>query len=276
MDSSNLSNREYQLISQLVHDRFGINLGEQKRNLIVGRLQKVLRSGGFESFMDYYRHVVEDPTGRALLVLVDRISTNHTFFFREKDHFDFLSSRVLPQVVDDLRKKGKRDIRIWCAGCSSGEEPYTLAMVLNQYFSSSFSNMDIGILATDISLSVLEKASTGVYTSGQMSEVPPLYRQKYFTTLGDGGWMVKPDLKKMVFFRRLNLMREDYPFKGRFQVIFCRNVMIYFDDATRQALVGRFHRYIEPGGYLFIGHSESLGRSNGLFRFIKPAIYQKV
>lgn len=275
MDIYSLSEKEYRLIRELVRERFGISLGEQKRNLIVGRLQKVLRAGGFSSFMDYYRYVVEEPTGRALLTLIDRISTNHTFFFREKAHFQFLLDTVLPRLTGELKRSGRKEIRIWCAGCSSGEEPYTLAMVLQEFFGASLADFDIGILATDISTTVLEKAVAGIYGSGQLSLVPPRYRQKYFAPVGDGVWSVRDSLKKMILFRRLNLMRQDYPFKGRFQAVFCRNVMIYFDEATRRELVSRFHRYIDPGGHLFIGHSESLGRSDSRFEFVRPAVYRK-
>jgi len=271
-----LSDQEHQLIQRLVHDQFGINLGEQKRPLIIERLQGVLRSGGFSSFKEYYHHVVSDPTGQALLTLVDKVSTNHTFFFREKDHFDFFKTVFLEQITKTLEKKGTRSIRIWCAGCSSGEEPYTLAMIISEYFGYRRKGMDIGILATDISVSVLEKAMAGIYPEGQVFQIPPSLRQRYFRPLKDGDWEVKENLKEMVVFRRLNLMRQNYPFKGLFQCIFCRNVMIYFDDVTRRDLVDRFHRYFEPSGYLFIGHSESIDRSTGKYRFIQPAIYEKV
>lgn len=271
-----LTDEEFKLISSLVYERSGIKLGEKKRALIIGRLQKVLYSGGFTCFKEYYNHVVQDPSGRALLTLIDQISTNHTYFFREKEHFNFLSTAALPQITETLRKKQRRDIRIWCAGCSSGEEPYTLAMVVSEYFGDNILTVDTGILATDISVSALEKAAAGVYPAEKMSEVPLAYRQKYFLSLKDGSWAVKQNLKEMVLFRRLNLNRQEYPFKGLFQVIFCRNVMIYFDRATQKALVERFHRYTEPGGYLFIGHSETLDRSSGLYRYIQPSVYQKI
>lgn len=274
--SFKLTDEEFNLISWLIHERFGIKLGEQKRTLIVGRLQKVLLSGEFNSFKEYFNHVLQDSTGRALLTLADRISTNYTFFFREKEHFDFLLATVLPQIFDMLKKKGSRDLRLWCAGCSSGEEPYSLAMVICEYFGHELSNLDIGILATDISDSALKEASAGVYPAERMSQLPLVYRQRYFSPLKDGSWVVKKSLKDLVLYRRLNLMRQEYPFKGRFQVIFCRNVMIYFDKATQQALVERFHRYLEPGGFLFIGHSESIDRSTGLFKYVKPSIYQKI
>ncbi|MDD2444353.1 MAG: protein-glutamate O-methyltransferase CheR, partial [Desulfotomaculaceae bacterium] len=232
-------------------------------------------SGSFGSFKEYYDYVVKDHSGRALLDLVDRISTNHTFFFREKDHFDYLSAVVLPEISETLRRKQRCDVRIWSAGCSSGEEPYSLAMVASEYYGDRILGADLGILATDISISALEKATAGIYPEESMSTVSLAYRHKYFTRLKDGAWAVKKSLKDMVLFRRLNLIQQSYPFKGMFQVIFCRNVMIYFDKVTQKALVERFYRYTEPGGYLFIGHSETLDRGAGLYRFVQPSVYKK-
>jgi len=274
IDTIHLSDEEFTLISKLVYEKFGIKLSEKKRTLIIGRLQKVLHLGGFKSFKEYYNYVTKDRTGRALQTLADKISTNHTYFFREKDHFDFFLTIILPRIAGNLNKN-KRGIRIWSAGCSSGEEPYTLAMLMDDYFGGQVSKMDIGILATDISISALEKAATGIYSAENISQVPPLYRKKYFSPLEDGNWMIKQNLKNMVTFRRLNLIRPDYPFRGLFQVIFCRNVMIYFDRPTQTALVERFYHYTEPGGYLFISHSETVDRSSGLYQYVQPSVYQK-
>ncbi len=275
MNTIRLTDEEFRLISDLVYRKCGIKLGEQKRALIIGRLQKALRSGSFGSFKEYYDYVINDQSGKALLDLVDRISTNHTFFFREKDHFDYLTSVVLPEISETLRKKQSGGVRIWSAGCSSGEEPYTLAMVASEYYGDWILGADLGILATDISISALEKATAGVYPEESMSTVSLAYRHKYFSRLKDGNWAVNKSLKDMVLFRRLNLIRQSYPFKGMFHVIFCRNVMIYFDKATQRALVERFYRYTQPGGYLFIGHSETLDRGAGLYKFIQPSVYQK-
>ncbi len=275
MNTTRLTDKEFRLISDLVYQKCGIKLGEQKRALVIGRLQKALRSGSFGSFMEYYDYVVKDQSGKALLDLVDRISTNHTFFFREKDHFDFLATVVLPEISERVRRKQKGGVRIWSAGCSSGEEPYTLAMVASEYYGDRILGADLGILATDISTGALEKATAGVYPDESMSAVSLAYRHKYFTRLKDGAWTANKILKDMVLFRRLNLIRRSYPFKGMFHVVFCRNVMIYFDKITQKALVERFYHYTEPGGYLFIGHSETLDRSTGLYKFIRPSVYKK-
>lgn len=272
----NLSTREFYLIKNLVQDKFGIHLGEHKKSLVVQRLQKELWNGGFSSFEDYYDFVTQDSSGQALHILGDLISTNHTYFFREEAHFEFLKRTALPQLTASLLERGEKELRIWCAGCSSGEEPYSLAMILSDYAAENSPGIEFHILATDIAATVLQKAAAGVYAKDQVSRVPPLYRLRYLDNLYDGQWMVKQKIRKKVLFRRLNLMRLEYPFKKCFQVIFCRNVMIYFDEPTRNQMTVRFSRYLEPGGYLFIGHSETLDRSSGLYRFVQPAVYQKV
>lgn len=217
---------------------------------------------------------MQDTTGQALLTMIDRISTNHTFFFREKAHFDLLTAEVLPKTLQKLPGAGQ-NLRFWSAGCSSGEEPYSLAMTISEFLGPRINNLTPSILATDISVTALAKASRGVYTESETAQMSSDLKNRYFMRLEDGMWAVKQSLKKMILFRRLNLMRRAYPFKNKFHVIFCRNVMIYFDAPTRQALLERFYACLEPEGYLFLGHSESMGRSSSLFKYIKPAVYQK-
>jgi chemotaxis protein methyltransferase CheR len=270
-----LSDREYGLISQLVYDKFGINLGEQKRALIVGRLNKVLHQNGFSTFEEYYNHLIKEQTGEALKTLVDRISTNHTFFWRENDHFDYLVKTVLPEISATTKNIKNRSMKIWCSGCSSGEEPYTLAMLLQEYYGHSLSSWDMGILATDISSQALDKAIKGVYLDENVSKLPAHLRSAYFKNIGNDQLEVVPQLKSMIMYRRLNLIADNYPFKNKFNIIFCRNVMIYFDKPTREALLARYSRYMVDGGYLFIGHSESLGRVAHDFVYVKPAVYRK-
>lgn len=259
-----ITRKEFELIRSLVHAKFGIHLGEQKQSLVLGRLQQVLLAGRFESFTQYYNHVLADTSGKALLTLVDRISTNHTFFFRERDHFDFLTETVLGRRAPGMEKP-----RVWCAGCSSGEEPYTLAMLLKEQ------SNDVDILATDISVTALAEAQNGVYSEERLAAMPPAFKLKYFRRLADGRWAIAESIKKTVLFRRLNLVRPDYPFRNRFRAILCRNVMIYFDAPTRKAIIERFYRFTEQGGYLVVGHSESVDRSFGLYRYLSPSIYEK-
>ena len=270
-----ISDDEFEAMRQLIYRRFGINLSEQKRSLLVGRLQKLLRSSGFTSFAEYYDALQQDPSERSLGELVDRISTNHTYFNREKSHFEYFLQTALPAVVDHLKKQRRLDLRIWCAGCSSGEEAYTLLMLTREYLGRDYPSWNAGILATDISDRVLAIARAGIYADERVQALPEQLRRKYFTRLADGNWQVIQALREEATFRRFNLMNEHFPFKKPFQIIFCRNVMIYFDQPTREALVARFHHHTEAGGYLFIGHSETLGRVQSLYRYLMPATYQK-
>ena len=270
-----ISDQEFESLRSLIYQRFGINLTDQKRSLLVGRLQKLLRTNGFSTFEDYYAFLQRDGSGQALSDLINLISTNYTYFNREKDHFDFFYQTALPTVVKRLRQQNRKDLRIWCAGCSTGEEPYTLLMLMAEFFGSDSRNWDAGILATDISERVLEIARSGVYPEDRVSQVPEQLRRKYFVKRQDGQFAIRDDLRREATFRRFNLMNSQFPFKKPFQIIFCRNVMIYFDQPTRDALVRRFHQATEPGGYLFIGHSETLGRNHDLYRYLIPAAYQK-
>ena len=275
IEMTTLSDREYRLFKDLVYEKIGISLGEQKRSLIAGRLSKVLRQSGFTSFEEYYDFVSEDASGQALTTLIDRISTNHTFFNRENDHFRYFIEFALPELVSNLKKQGDRKIRIWSAGCSSGEESYTLAMLLLEYLGKEAASWNMRILATDISHGALEKAVGGSYESENVAKLPAELRSKYLSKMSDGQWSVNDNVKSLILYRKLNLIRNDFPFKGKFQMIFCRNVMIYFDKPTRDALISRFYRYTEENGYLFIGHSETLGRENTFYRYVRPAIYRR-
>lgn len=271
-----ISDQEFRLIRDLVYERFGINLTEQKRSLVVGRLQKLLRNEGFANFKEYYESLVADGSGAALDKLVNRISTNYTYFNREQAHFDFFRQEVLPPLVAAQRHGGEKDLRIWSAGCSSGEEPYYLAILMLEHLGGEYPAWRAGVLATDISDQALGKARQGIYDQDQIAKLPVTLRNKYFSRLDNGGWQVCEKLRREVTFRRFNLMNHRFCFKKNFQVIFCRNVMIYFDGATRQALVRRYHQCLEPGGYLFIGHSETLGREQGDFQYIMPAVYRRL
>ena len=269
-----LKDDEFRLISELIYEKFGVNLTEKKKALVRGRLNTHVKSLGYDNFNDYYASVIRDPTGSSLLSLIDKISTNHSYFFREGDHFDFLTENALPEICESLRRQGSRHLRIWCAGCAAGEEPYTLAMVLKDFFGLEFSSWEIGILATDISTTALEQAVEGVYPANRLSKTPEKYRQ-YFVNAGGDNYKIADSIKKMVYFKRLNLMRDTYPFSKKFHVIFCRNVMIYFDQQTKKDLVAKFCRYTAEGGYLFIGHSESLGQGTEPFTYIRPTVYRK-
>ncbi len=269
-----ISDEEFNALRRLIYDRFGINLTDEKRSLLVGRLQKMLRTSKIATFQDYYDYLKTDTSGKAVSDLINMVSTNYTYFNREKDHFDYFSKTALPAVCQKLEQHKRKDLRVWCAGCSSGEEAYTLVMLMHEYLGTQYGNWDAGILATDISERVLDTARQGIYGADKVASLPKNL-QKYFTRLPDGRMQVVDKVRKEVTFRRFNLMNTTFPFKKPFQIIFCRNVMIYFDQQTRNALVQRFHRSMEPEGYFFIGHSETLGRDSQLFRYIMPAAYQK-
>lgn len=274
MTSVELSAKDFNQFRNLVYEKCGINLGEGKKDLVRARLSKRLRKLGLDSFRDYYKIVTEDSSGQELVCLMDAISTNLTSFFREKKHFDFLTDKILP----DFMKKGRfsSEFRVWSAGCSSGEEPYSISISLNEY-SEKTGALPYRILATDISTKVLDKAAAGVYDFERVKSLNPVLRNKCFlkghTSMG-GLVKVKPFIRKPITFKRLNLM-DSFPFRDHFDLIFCRNVMIYFDKKTQEQLVKKYHDSLRPGGYLFIGHSESLMGISHSFNYVQPTIYLK-
>lgn len=263
---------EYREIVELVNRRFGVHLTDKKVALVRGRLTKLLRRKGFKTFSEYLAYLKSDTTGVAMTELMDRLTTNHTYFYRESHSFEFFRTVCLPEYVPALQVG--QEIRIWSAGCSSGEEPYTLAMLLTEEL-SPLQRANVRILATDLSLQVLEQAVQGVYPPERLQHLPADWRRAYFSATDQGFYRISPQLQQMIVFKRFNLMQRPFPFRKRFAAVFCRNVMIYFDQPVKDDLIVQFHRYLEDGGYLFIGHSESLGREQRLFRFVQPSVYQK-
>jgi chemotaxis protein methyltransferase CheR len=271
-----LKNNEFRLLSELVYDNSGIKLGEQKKPLLSSRLQKSLKRAGLSTFLDYYNLVMADKTGNEIVNLINCISTNHTYFNREEKHFKYLSKIALPEVIKALKLENTHDLRIWCAGCSTGEEAFMIGMTLFEFFGNEYGLWDVGVLATDISEKVLEISREGIYYENNLQGLPPGYKQKYFNKLPDGKFKIIPKLKNEVTFRHFNLMSENFPFKKPFHIIFCRNVMIYFDIKTRKELLDKFHRFLGPGGTLFLGHSETIGREQNSFKYIQPAVFKRV
>lgn len=270
-----INDDEFSQLSRLVYDNFGIHLTDRKKGLVVGRLQKLVLSLGFNTFQEYYTHLKNDASNKAQTELINRISTNYSYFYRESDHFDFFTNTALPSVRQSLPGNNIKDLRIWSAGCSTGEEPYTLVMLMLEVFGPEYYTWDIGILATDISDRVIKSAEEAVYPADRLQRLPAKLIQKYFHPLPGSNFKIKDVVKREVTFRRLNLMNTRFPFKKPFHVIFCRNVMIYFDKPTRDGLIQRFYENLIPGGYLFIGHSETLGRDNAYLNYVKPAVYRK-
>ncbi|MBT4525538.1 MAG: chemotaxis protein CheR [Deltaproteobacteria bacterium] len=271
-----ISNEEFQLIRELIYKNFGINLTEHKKPLLHNRLQWVLKKNGINSFTEYYRFILNDKNGDRFNELIDAVSTNHTFFFREKNHFDFLIHKVLPDLTAKLAQSQDPYIRIWCAASSTGEEPYGLAMVLKDYFGDNYSSWIQDILATDISNQVLSDAIRGIYTERKMQQVPEIYKTHYFNKVDEEKYQLSNLIKREVTFRRFNLMSSTFPFNKSFHIIFCCNVMIYFDQKIRENLIYQLAKVLLPGGYLFLGNAESLGRISTSFEYIAPSIYQKI
>ncbi|NLZ83189.1 MAG: protein-glutamate O-methyltransferase CheR [Clostridiales bacterium] len=266
-----ITDKEFRHFASYIKINYGINLKDEKRTLVTGRLQNVLAENGISNFTDYYKCIQSDKTGKAVSTLVDKITTNHTFFMREVDHFYYFRDYVLPYLKRVARDK---DLRIWSAGCSSGEEPYTLSMLIDEFFAKEKMWWDSKVLATDISSKVLNKARQGIYLNDALEELPSLWKLNYFKRIDNEKSEIHDKIKKEVIFRKFNLMEEIFPFKKKFHVIFCRNVMIYFDEKTKNKLVNKFYDNMEQGGYLFIGHSESLVRGETDFRYLMPAVYR--
>ena len=264
-----LSDADLSRIVRLVYERSGIALHSGKRALVLARLQKRLRVGGFSSFRDYLAYVGRDTSGAEITALLDAIATNHTSFFREPQHFDFLRSTVVPALA-------KGPIRIWSAACSSGEEPVTIGITLLDALDSQH-HARIRILASDLSTKALAAASAGVYRMERVAGIPlDVLRRHFERGLGaqTGQARVAAHVRRLIEYRRINFL-EASDLGERFEVIFCRNVMIYFDRDVQQRVVSLLERHLVPGGYLFISHSESLnGTTHGL-RWVAPAIYQR-
>lgn len=272
MPMIDISQKEYNKLAEFIKDNYGINLGQHKQTLVVGRLQKVLDEKGINSFSEYYDYITSDKAGDAVETLINKITTNHTFFMREVEHFHFFRDKVLPYLINTAKDK---DLRIWSAGCSTGEEPYTLAMIIDELFGVDKRWWDAKILATDISSKVLQVAAKGEYSGEEIANLPGSWKINYLKKLHREKYSIADKIKNEVIYRKFNLMDKVFPFKKKFHVIFCRNVMIYFDNMTKMELVNKFYNSLEYGGYLFIGHSESLNREDTRFKYVKPSVYRK-
>ncbi len=262
-------------ISKLVKGRFGINLHDGKKELVKARLTKRLRQLHMTSFEEYFDFLKSDSNGTEMVAMIDALSTNLTSFFREKKHFDFLTGTLVPEFVNNASKVGQKRLRVWSSGCSSGEEPYSLGITLSEAL--SLHSWNVKILATDISSRMLAAAKAGVYSAERLNGVLPQFRSRYFEMEGDSRdklFRVKASLRKLVHFGRLNLMGS-WPMSGPFDVIFCRNVMIYFDKKTQGELVNRYWQLLRPGGVLFVGHSESLTGIKHQFKYVQPTVYRR-
>lgn len=270
-----LKDSEYEKISRLVYEQCGINLHDGKKQLVKARLGKRLREGNFKSFGDYHRYVTTEEGTDELISMIDALSTNLTFFFREESHFKKLSHIISMSSKESKKERMTKKLDIWSAGCSTGEEPYSIAMTILE--AQAVFPQDICILGTDISTRVLRTANQGIFDKERLKNVPTPLLKKYFQKgygKSEGQFRIKQQVRDMVHFSRFNLM-DDPPYSSRFDIVFCRNVMIYFDKKTQGTLVKRFHDCLHQGGYLFIGHSESLTGLSHTLEYIEPGVYRR-
>lgn len=266
-----INESDFLRLVHFVKQNYGIDLSK-KMHLITGRLSNTILSMGFSSFQEYVDYLIKTRKPEDLELMLNKLTTNYTYFMREESHFQFFTDTILPYLIN---KKKDRVLSIWSAGCSSGEEPYTISMILKEYLGSKASMWDTRVLATDISQNALNAANNAVYDESSLRELPQGWKSKYFRQTGQPGvYTVAPDIKANVIFRTFNLM-DPIKFKLKFDVIFCRNVMIYFDQETKDALIHRFYNATNPGGYLLIGHSESLNKEKTPYKYLRPATYRK-
>lgn len=262
-----LSDDDFNRLVGFIKTNYGINL-EKKRVLIEGRLTGIVNSEGYANFTEYLNYALKDS--KETMRLVNKLTTNHTFFMREPEHFKFLESDVLPYIEENVKD---RDARLWCAASSTGQEPYTIAMTIDEYFGTRKGGWDTTLLATDIDTDVLRKARDGIYGADTLEGLSDKWIDKYFKKLPDGRYQVIDRLRNEVVFKKFNLM-DPIVYKKPYDLISCRNVMIYFDADTKNALIERFYDATKVGGYLFIGHAESVSR-NARYSYVKPAVYRK-
>lgn len=278
VNGTRLTDIEFKFICQFVYDNTGIVLNEGKREMLYRRLTRIIRERKLNTFADYCQLLKEQPDNEKDF-FINAITTNLTSFFRENHHFEFLKTEEFPRLIENKTKadNGKKRLRIWSSASSTGEEPYSIAITLLEGMKTDLSQWDIKVLATDIDSNVLAKGKAGIYDINRIDELPQNIKQNYFFQgCGKSSQSVKVNdkLKELITFKQLNLLHE-WPMKGPFDVIFCRNVIIYFDKKTQQELFARYYEMLSPGGLLFLGHSENLGNYQQYFCNVGRTIFRK-
>lgn len=271
----NIPMPEFKRLAEIISSNFGIKVGPNKRTLVTGRMHPMLERHGFADHRQLLDAIEADKSGALLSELANRISTNHTAFYREDAHFRLMRDQVLPEMIPKKRESGRLDLRIWCAACATGEEAYTILFTIMRFLGLDYSRWRAGVLATDISAAALETARIGRYNATRISPIPLDVVNQYFTRIDEDCYEVKPEIRKEVTFRRLNLINDSYPFKEPFDIIFCRNVMIYLNRVIRLQLLSHLHDWLVPGGVLFMGHSESLVGAHSGYEYLAPAAYRR-
>ena len=267
-----ITDEEFIRITTYMKQHYGIELSE-KKTIVAGRLENYIKSGGWGSFDGFMNAVEEDRSGNLEKMLVNFLTTNYTYFMREFEHFEFFRKVVLPWIKE--KEQRRKDVRVWCGAASTGEEPYMIAMVLHDFFGLEREQWDTRILATDVSTKVLQQALAGFYNTEQLQNLPEKWKKTFFQPVANGmQYAVRQELKKEVIFRQFNLMNP-FPFKKKMHTVFLRNVMIYFDSKTKRELIQKVYDHMEPGGYLFIGMTETLDRNSTPFQIIQPSIFRK-
>ncbi|MFT5585402.1 MAG: chemotaxis protein methyltransferase CheR [Cognaticolwellia sp.] len=267
-----LSDLQFSRVACLLHEHFGIDLPEHKRASISRRLNTVFRGSSSPSFDLFFAESLGAPPDFGVLSeLIDKASTNHTYFWREPEHFKLFSEVVLPELA--RRLSHEQDLRIWCAAAATGEEPVTLALLAMDYFRFKGAGWRCGVLATDISASALEHARAGLWSSENVLRLPVRLR-RHFRQAGPAHMRLVEHAANELTWRRLNLVAQAYPFQRKMHVVFCRNVLIYFDKETKAAVIERIHDVVAPGGWLFLSHSETIGRDS-VFEYVQPGVYRR-
>lgn len=267
-----MTDEEFIRIKNFLKNKYGIDM-RGKKTIMQGRLENYVRTNGWTSYSNYINDIESDISGKLEKQLVNMLSTNHTYFMRESEHFDFLKQVILPYLKE--KEKQSKDLHIWCAASSTGEEPYTIAMILCDFFGLEHSRWDTKVLATDVSTDALKTAINGIYTSEQIEPIPANWKRRFFRPInGTDNFEVINELKNEVLFRKFNLM-DTFPFKKKMHVVFLRNVMIYFDEATKKKLLKKIYDCLEPGGYLFLGKTETLNRQDIPFELVMPSVFRK-
>jgi len=268
-----MSDSQFAHVTNLLRSRLGIHIEAEKRPMLTSRLQHLVRKAGCRSFDQYFARHLALPDRATLSSLADGLSTNHTFFWRESPHFDAFRQIVLPEAR--TRHETDQDVRVWCAAASTGQEPYTLVMLMRELWGPAYGGWKLGVLGTDISDRALTIAKRGEYDAQDIERLPVVLRTKYCVPQ-PGGYRIREDIRNQVTYRRLNLVADRWPFRGRFDCVFLRNVLIYFDTQTKRTLLDRIAYHMVPDGIVFVGMSETLRNIAPQFRMVQPGMYRKV